>query len=1051
MARALTHLLLLALAACLVAEAQSPDFLHPQQKGPFPLNGLAYLELSVTGPQSGYTDPVNLGTGLSVPTLDQIIPELKATGANLVTITLGIGQVKNYTDNAYDPSKPFPFEGKSSDILAFGKKLTAQGLSCSVGPFSSVENIIAGATVDTSKVNPTDRRAFLLQHIPRIVSLAQLAEAMGCEYFVMFGDEIEHLVADPSLTDLWLQAIAQVRQVFSGRLTSGFAGGFLFDHQPAIIQMLDIFGFSFNLAFTDHADPTVAELVAAYQKNVQGVNDLQEIASLHKLYGKPVFLNLAFPSFKGASSLTEQVLYGQTPATQFTVDYPELVNLYQAFFQAMATLDPNWMLGAAFQSLDRLPYTWKDAHLPPYLGTLGQSLRGKPALQTLTQANQTNQPATTPASGWWAGPVTSGTFYAIEAENGVVRLGSLTYSAQGAPQWSLARCVQTTPGTYVGTMEQYTGGWALNRPPAQPAAIVDGPNVQLVFTSATTATLQIGTQKFSIQRYQFSSQWATPMLNAPRTGWWDQVTQSGRGYFFEVQGNTLFAGGLIYSPSGEPAWFTSTGPVDAGGNFSGTLTVCSAALNTDGTLQPPSCKPTADAIRLVFSTPWRATLTLGQEVPVEIRLHRQAEIGWGGPPPSFVLPNPAYLGQSATVNAASFSTGVAPGSIATIFGTGLTRGVTGVVQPSSASLPYLLQGTSVLVNGIPAPIFGIANVKGQEQINFQVPWKIQGEPIPSQAPLSPIVVTAKPSVSIVVVNNGQVSPALRAPFLAMQPAIITSDGTHAVAVHADYSLVAAQNPARPGDVITFYGVGFGPVTPSVSTGAPAGAAPPSILNPAPTVSVNAQNANVLFAGLSPGSVGLYQFNIVVPDGLGIGDLPALVNTGGQISNIFSIPVQGQAAVQSELIRNGSFESPVNGTWIEYLDSTSKAVATFERTTSTAHDGSNSELISVTAAGQFYNAGLIQTGIPVAQGATYQFQFWAKSSSTQHTQVALTMDGGDFHSYGLASAFTLGADWQLYTATFQSTGSTSDARLVFYFGDQTGDLWLDGVSLLPIAK
>jgi hypothetical protein len=57
-------------------------------------------------------------------------------------------------------------------------------------------------------------------------------------------------------------------------------------------------------------------------------------------------------------------------------------------------------------------------------------------------------------------------------------------------------------------------------------------------------------------------------------------------------------------------------------------------------------------------------------------------------------------------------------------------------------------------------------------------------------------------------------------------------------------------------------------------------------------------------------VGLYRFNIVVPDGVGIGDQPALINVGGQISNVFSVPVQGQPGVQSELIKNGSFESPV---------------------------------------------------------------------------------------------------------------------------------------------
>lgn len=1049
MSRCWFILLLTLVAFCKVAESQVADFLHPQQKGPFQINGLAYVELAVTGPQSGYADPLNL-TGYSVPTLDEMVTEIKATGANLVTLTLGVGQVKNYTDNAYDPGVPFPLEGTFSNIQAFGQKLTSQGLSCLVGPFSGVENIIAGAS-DTSKVSPTDRRAFMTQHIPRLVRLAQLAESMGCEYFILFGDEIEQLVVDPSLTDLWVQAIVQVRQVFSGKLASGFAGGFLFDHQPQIINMLDIFGFGFGLAFRDDTDPSVAELVAAYQNNVKGVNTLQEITSIHKLYGKPVLLNgVAFPSFKGASQLTEQVLYGEYPASQFTVDYQEQVNLYQALFQAVPTLDPNWMLGVSSQSLDRLPYAWKDANLPPYLGSLGQSLRGKPALQTLTQAYQTSQPLTTPANGWWYNPAAPGMFYTVEAENGVVRLGSLSYSTKGEPQWSLARCAQTAPGTYAGTAELYTGGWALNQAATPPTGIVDGPAVKLVFTSAATATMQMGAETISIQRYQFSDQWASPMLNAPRTGWWDQPSQSGRGYFLEVQGNTLFAGGLIYNAAGQPSWFTSTGPVDSTGTFSGNLTVCSAPVNPDGSLQAPTCKATADTIRLAFSAPWRATLTLSQESPIEIRRYRQNEIGWAGPAPAFSLPNPAFLGQSATFNAASLATGVAPGSIATIFGTGLTRGVNGVVSATGSPLPYSIRGTSVLVNGIPAPIYAVANVNGLEQINFEVPWEVRGEPNPPQPGLSPIVITTNPAVTIVVVNNGVLSPAMHASINDVQPAIITSDGLQAVAVHADYSLVSSQNPARPGDAITLYGVGFGPVTPSAITGAAAGAAPPSVISPTPTVGINAHNATILFAGLSPGSVGLYQFNIVVPDGLGIGNLPALINVGGQISNVFSLPVQGQPGVQTELIKNGSFESPVIGTWIEYVGQGLGVAATFERTTATAHDGNYSEHVSVTTAGSFFGVGLIQTGIPIVQGSTYEFQFWAKSSNSRHTQIGLTEDGGDFHSYGLGTTLSLGMDWQVYNVVFQATESNPDGRLVLYFGDQTGDVWLDSVSLMAVA-
>jgi uncharacterized protein (TIGR03437 family) len=1026
-----------------VAVCQSPDFLHPQQKGPFQINGLGYSELPVMGPQTGYTDPVNLGTGYSVPTLDQSIAEIKATGATLVKFAVGM-QVKNYTDNAYDPAIPFPLEGKSSNVLAFGRKLTAQGISCLFQPFSGVANIIAGAG-DTSRILPTDRRVFMIQHIPYVVTLARLAEDMGCEYFQIVGDEIEHLTTDPSLTDLWVQAITQVRAVFSGRLliqsSWGEHGGpYTFLYPPQIISRLDIFGFGFFPAFTDHADPTVAELVASYQRNSAGHNSVQAVSDIHAIYGKPVLIaDLSFPSFKGSNVLSNSALFGQNSRSQFTVDYEEQRNLYTAFFQVMPTLNPSWMLGAVLNNFDRLPYAWKDVYLPPYLGSLGEGIRGKPAQQTVTEAFQASRPQITPANGWWYNPATPGSFYAVEAENGVVRLGSLTYSTQGDPQWHLVRAVQTVSGTYVGTMEQYRGGRALNQPATPPAGIVDGPAVSLVFTSAATATLQIGTQSTPIQRYQFSDQWSTPMLNAPRAGWWDQTSQSGRGYFLEVQGNTLFLGGLIYTTSGQPTWFTSTGPIDSTGAFSSTLTVCS----TSSTLQSSVCRPTADSIRLVFSAPWRATLTLAQEPAVEIRRYRQSEIGWAGPTPSFSANTPSYIGESATVNAASFAIGVAPGAIATIFGTGLTRGVSGIIQASTIPLPYSLQGTSVLVNGVPAPIFAIANVNGQEQINFQVPWGIQGAPIPREL-TTPFITTSKPVVSIVVVNNGVSSPPMRAYFYDVQPGIITSDGTHAVALFPDNSVVTNEHPARPGDILTLYGVGFGPTSFIPPTGTAAGSAPLSEISPKPSFGIGGRSGVVQFAGLSPGYVGLYQFNVVVPEGTGTGNLAAVFKVGDQTSSTFSVPVFVQARVQGELIVNGGFENPLGQEWLRSVQGS--AAATFERTTSDVYDGSFSAHISVTVATLLNEVQFDQRNIPVTQGAKYQLQFWSKSSNARTMRVGLQKGGPDFHSYGLATGFSLGPTWQHYAVTFQATESALDGSLFLFLGEQTGEVWLDSVSL-----
>ena len=69
--------------------------------------------------------------------------------------------------------------------------------------------------------------------------------------------------------------------------------------------------------------------------------------------------------------------------------------------------------------------------------------------------------------------------------------------------------------------------------------------------------------------------------------------------------------------------------------------------------------------------------------------------------------------------------------------------------------------------------------------------------------------------------------------------------------------------AKPGDTIVFYGVGFGPVTPAI----PPGQQVTQANNLAGSLQTffGGTQATVSFAGLVAGNVGLYQFNVVVPN------------------------------------------------------------------------------------------------------------------------------------------------------------------------------------------
>jgi hypothetical protein len=167
----------------------------------------------------------------------------------------------------------------------------------------------------------------------------------------------------------------------------------------------------------------------------------------------------------------------------------------------------------------------------------------------------------------------------------------------------------------------------------------------------------------------------------------------------------------------------------------------------------------------------------------------------------------------------------------------------------------------------------------------------------------------------------------------------------------------------------------------------------------------------------------------------------------------SIPVQGQAGVQSELIRNGSFATPFGADWGLFVGQ--GAAATADQPASSSYDGSSSAHISVTTVAvsggppAFAGVQVFQSALPLARDATYQLQFWVKSSNTRTMHVNVYKGGGDNHLYGLSTTFPLGQGWQRYTVLFQATETAPDGRVGFFFGDQTGEVWLDDVSLIPL--
>jgi glucose/arabinose dehydrogenase len=83
-------------------------------------------------------------------------------------------------------------------------------------------------------------------------------------------------------------------------------------------------------------------------------------------------------------------------------------------------------------------------------------------------------------------------------------------------------------------------------------------------------------------------------------------------------------------------------------------------------------------------------------------------------------------------------------------------------------------------------------------------------------------------------------------------------------IAGDPALVTAERPAVPGEIVYFYVTGLGPVENVPPTGAAAPRAPLSPLRGPVTLTLGGRPADILFAGLAPGLVGVYQINVRVP-------------------------------------------------------------------------------------------------------------------------------------------------------------------------------------------
>ena len=199
----------------------------------------------------------------------------------------------------------------------------------------------------------------------------------------------------------------------------------------------------------------------------------------------------------------------------------------------------------------------------------------------------------------------------------------------------------------------------------------------------------------------------------------------------------------------------------------------------------------------------------------------------------------------SVVNLADGTTAVASGGLIGVRGENLSR-VT--LSNNELPVPTTLGEACLTVNNVKAPLFMVS----PGQINAQMPYEVAGN-------ATMVLRTAGGMSDPFSLTVGSSAPAV------FQTAVAGPDtGLAALYRAVNDEPVTLSNPIHPGDYLVIYATGLGRTSPAVESGAAAPFEPLAQTIILPTVKLGGVALPVLYAGLVPGQVGVYQINVYVP-------------------------------------------------------------------------------------------------------------------------------------------------------------------------------------------
>jgi hypothetical protein len=328
---------------------------------------------------------VNGPTG--TPGLTYLLDNAVADGANFVELSsdarlsVSTGQISDHIVNGIDATAQF------SDMAGAIAAAEARGLNVMLKP--QVGDFHPNGAFD-NLWDPTiiiaDPSTFFASYKAYILQWAQLAQQYHVPILSLGNEMLD--ATQPQYNSFWVDIINSVRQVYTGALTYSallpLQINFVPNNEVKQIQfwnLLDYVGMDVYPSLTNHTDPSVAEMDAAWQQNVvngQVQSYVQSISQMATSLGKPVlFTETGVASFPGANDRWDNHdnLIAQ-PTTR--PDYAEQQNWWQSFFDTWAVNKPSWLAGL---------FVWDNDPTTTITGNVyhdtGYNINGKPADTTI--------------------------------------------------------------------------------------------------------------------------------------------------------------------------------------------------------------------------------------------------------------------------------------------------------------------------------------------------------------------------------------------------------------------------------------------------------------------------------------------------------------------------------------------------------------------------------------------------------------------------------------------------------------------------------------------